>query len=413
MIVLMTVLSLVACSNDDDDDSSSSDTETTDTETTESEGSDNMSDIRIEELGSFDDEAEIVFTVKPDDVSVIFTARSASPESTVVIGSVIGPDGEPLYESNLFELFEQDIEDEEELMNRMDVSAEVFNNNPLFNNGEISFFLPGAPRFPIQSGEYRVLLRSESEIAEARAVFRTGDVDAPQAIDFNILWLTQEGTKISENIRTEFSEAVRSAMDGILNPHDLSVGKIEIFDATEKLLSRFSEFNQDQDEEILALDSEATEIMGAGRAINIALVDVIVDAQGDSGYGGVAFGAPGDVFNKDAYRSFVLASWEAYGTEYVMQGANLLHEASHYMSLNHPTEREGKEFDIFEDTPECRAEIYDTNQDGEMDDYECGIEGGAKNYLFWSGIEEFTPFDMSGEQAWKLRRHPLFHPVEP
>jgi len=68
--------------------------------------------------------------------------------------------------------------------------------------------------------------------------------------------------------------------------------------------------------------------------------------------------------------------------------------------------------------PQCDAATYDGRDDalfgvlgiidGENTDFECSIEGGAKNFLFYSGVPQFLPYEMSADQAKILRRHPLF-----
>jgi hypothetical protein len=51
-------------------------------------------------------------------------------------------------------------------------------------------------------------------------------------------------------------------------------------------------------------------------------------------------------------------------------------------------------------------------KDGAIDDFECDIDGGAKNFLFYGGVYLYLPFEMSPDQAKSLRRHPLFTRVK-
>jgi hypothetical protein len=104
-------------------------------------------------------------------------------------------------------------------------------------------------------------------------------------------------------------------------------------------------------------------------------------------------------------------SYEAYGEDFENQAYNILHEGGHFMSLPHTTESDGGLFDIFDDTPECSAEDFDEDGDGFVDDFECDIDGGANNLMFWSGEPDYAPFILSDAQAWVLRRHPLFYIV--
>ena len=58
------------------------------------------------------------------------------------------------------------------------------------------------------------------------------------------------------------------------------------------------------------------------------------------------------------------------------------------------------------------ANRYDEDGDGTVDQYECGEVDGP-NYMFWGSEGLTTDFVISEDQAWVLRRHPLFYPLEP
>ena len=115
----------------------------------------------------------------------------------------------------------------------------------------------------------------------------------------------------------------------------------------------------------------------------------------------------------------MVAAYAAYGQDYDMHAGNWLHEAGHFMSLEHTTEGDGLRFDFIEDTAKCEIEVFDGRdnlgvegqQDGEITDHECGIEGGANNFIFFAGHPDFLPFFISEDQAWVMRSHPLFKPV--
>ena len=64
-------------------------------------------------------------------------------------------------------------------------------------------------------------------------------------------------------------------------------------------------------------------------------------------------------------------------------------------------------FDYFEDTPECHKRRYDDNDDGVVDTDECE-DVDVENIMFWEDGES----NMSREQAWVLRRHPLFYSLQ-
>ena len=47
---------------------------------------------------------------------------------------------------------------------------------------------------------------------------------------------------------------------------------------------------------------------------------------------------------------------------------------------------------------------------GEVEDSEC-VQAGADNYMFWQSSGVVQNFIISPEQAWIIRRHPLFYQV--
>ena len=62
---------------------------------------------------------------------------------------------------------------------------------------------------------------------------------------------------------------------------------------------------------------------------------------------------------------------------------------------------------MLEDTPECTVEEYDTNNDGLVYPEEC-VGAGADNFLLYAS----DGLEMTADQAWVLRRFPLFYSLE-
>jgi hypothetical protein len=46
-----------------------------------------------------------------------------------------------------------------------------------------------------------------------------------------------------------------------------------------------------------------------------------------------------------------------------------------------------------------------------VEDSECP-QAGADNYMFWQSSGVVEDFIISAEQAWTIRRHPLFYSLE-
>ena len=92
----------------------------------------------------------------------------------------------------------------------------------------------------------------------------------------------------------------------------------------------------------------------------------------------------------------------AEATVVELLAANLLHELGHFAGLAHPSEADGRTFDLLDDTPRCT----------EPDVESCGLAGGAGNLMFHSGDERTLPWTLTPDQARVLRVHPLFRPLD-
>jgi len=209
---------------------------------------------------------------------------------------------------------------------------------------------------------------------------------------------------------------LRVKIDRVLNPHDMQVGNITFYEASDENKQRFSITQMNSDgTELPAVCRAMQNEIGNTRALNIAMVEQILDAPGeeeeslaDTFTAGIAVGLPGSVMFEDAGRSCVLTALDGfYDFNANDQGLTSFHEGAHLMGLTHTTEQTGDSFDILEDTPECRAEEFDTNGDGFVEDSECATVD-SNNFIFWG---DGGP-ELSDDQSWVLRRHPLFYPVD-
>jgi hypothetical protein len=349
-----------------------------------------QNDLRIESFGALSDFEEITFTIEPGDVSVLFHARAADAEDNVIIVELIGPNGETLY-----------IEDEE----TGDITSELF-TDLLISPHEVAMYLPPAPQFELEPGEYTVVVLTEfeSDISDAGIIVRSGDVDVTQAIDINLFVLTDE---VSASDFDTIEREVRREMDSILAPRNMRLGNVNFTTGSAAQKQRFSTtvFGEEDliNVELLELCQAMGDEIGYTRALNVALVDFV----GDDGTAGIATGLPGSPMVEGSPISCVVAALQDDSNFSAnTQGINILHEGAHLMGMTHTTESEGTFFDLFADTPECSAAQFDTDNDGEVSDPECENADG-NNFMFWSegGLE------MSPDQAWTLRRHPLFYPL--
>ncbi|MDV6237405.1 pappalysin-1 domain protein [Leptospira ellisii] len=100
-------------------------------------------------------------------------------------------------------------------------------------------------------------------------------------------------------------------------------------------------------------------------------------------------------------------------SDQVFLAKTIAHEGAHFLGLYHLVEKdviEGMSFtDPLPETPECR----DQNGNDFIGLGECLGEGffnsGGLNLMFWAGNPEINQTQITGEQGWVLRSHPLVY----
>ncbi|MEZ4669847.1 MAG: hypothetical protein R3E39_18225 [Anaerolineae bacterium] len=354
---------------------------------------------RVDFDGMGEDVAEVPLTLEADDVSALLYVKAEDPSAQI---SLVG-----IYDENDEIIFE--MSDEEG-----DFSNTMFGFEPVTDKGgELAVFLPGTPDSMLEPGSYLFVFQSDgAPLSEGHAIIRSGDVSGMQALDITF-WVVSPASELtSEESQSEFADAIRGPINDLLNPHKLEVGQINFAVGTDDDMDNFGTVNitEDDDSAVGDLCATMTDEIGTSRSLPVAIIDEF-PADDTGSTTGIAYSAgnAGIIDVAGSPYSCVVVTWNDYATSFVDQAANIIHEGSHFMSLPHTTEQEGQTFDLFSDTPECPADQFDQDGDGLVDEVECGVEGGAKNYMFWNGSEELAPFEMSADQAWVLRRHPLFH----
>ncbi len=356
------------------------------------------SDIRLFLFGPLGADAVARVPVQPEDVSLLFSAQTAARDDIVVVDSITAPDGELLYQS-------------------IEASGAEFSSahfsQPLLSEGELIFYLPPTPQRPLQPGVYEIVLHTArgQPICDAAAVIRSGPAQGTQGIDLN-LWVLSEALEANQpEQRAGLGADIRTGVDRILNQQEMQLGTLNFFEAGAGEKARFAR----SDENALAAICQAMALQaGSARAWNMALVDEYKIFTGADGEPEPVFGMaplPGSAFAPGSLSSCGVIAWEAHAGDYNELGATIVHEGSHFLGLPHTTESDGLFFDLFADTPKCPAEIYDTDASGEVEDSECS-QAGADNYMFWQSSGVVEDFIISAEQAWTIRRHPLFYPSE-
>lgn len=354
-------------------------------------------DLRLASFGEQEPEAGIVVVVEPGDVSFLAFALAESQDDEVAVTAITGPDGGVLYELD-FASFER--------------GGPAFGDAPLSDFGEASVFYPPGPDFELVPGEYIVEFVTDGAfLADTGAIIRSGDVDTTQAIDVRF-WLATTNPDLADGgVRQDLTDEMRVIGDDLLAPHGMSVGTLEFIDPPADVVDRYSTLVLgDNDEAQRQLCGEMSLALPNQRALNFAIVDTITAEDDDGGViEGNAAGLPGLVLVPGARTSCVTMISEVDefdGRDVFDRAVVVWHEAAHLMGLPHTTEFEGDSFDFFDDTPECVADEFDTDGSGDVDLFECETADGG-NFMF----HDSDGRDLSPDQAWMLRRHPLFAPV--
>lgn len=356
-------------------------------------GADDVGDIRIEEV-AISRSGTATVELNEGDASFLFVATAADPEDQLYVDKITAPDGTLLYELH-------DYDNDE-------FTSEMFTET-IYDNGELILYLPVAPQFgELEAGEYKIKLGSVSgeEVQEAHVVIRSGPITGWQAVDINLFVVSKDEVVADSDNWADLEDNVRAAVDNVLNQQEMMLGYVNIVLAPNKIIKKYAELDDSAQEEVCV---EMANEVGLERAWNIVLVDELLDEEGDP-YFGLSPLAGSTLLPAD--NSCVIVAWGIHENDFTELGGTIVHEASHFASLQHTTEENGTQFDIFTDTPECSLRRYDENEDDSIDDEECGARGGASNYMFPtdSALEELL---MSEDQGWVLRRHPSFYPVEP
>jgi hypothetical protein len=336
--------------------------------------------------------------VQPDDISLLFSAQTAFHDDIILVESITAPDGEMLYQSSA--------------LSSTDFNSSYF-SQPLHSEGELTVYFPPVPEHPLKHGTYEIVLYTArgQPICDAAATIRSGQVQNTQAIDLN-LWVLSEALEANQpEQRDQLQTDIRNAIDNILKQQGMQLGMIDFFESSTEEKARFSR----SDENALSAICQSMALhTGNTRAWNMALVDeysmfIADDEEAESVFGMAPL--PGIAFAPGSLNSCGVIAWEAHAGDYNELGATIVHEGSHFLGLPHTTESSGTVFDLFSDTPNCPAEIYDVDASGEVENSEC-TEAGSDNYMFWQSSGLVKDFIISPQQAWVIRRHPLFYPLE-
>lgn len=318
-------------------------------------------------------------SVPTDADSMLVVAHGTDLTDVVTMHDVVAPDGASLADSLLFE----------------------------DNVGEYSLLLPRWQEEALVAGTWRFELSSPGGVQRVDVVFTT-DTTGKRAIDATF-WVVSDHPDVSSGRRQALADAFRATGDAAFGPHDLQVGDLRFLDAADDVRAAHAQLPLPSSGDDVAL-RELCEAMDAAvgdrTSLHVAIVDAIIDDEAlDAQTEGNAAGIPGAAGILGASTSCVVIIVD--GDRPLLEMSDVVwHEAGHLLGLPHTTEFSGDAFDFFLDTAECDVDVFDRDGDEFLDADECRSADGD-NLMFHDG----DGVTLSGEQAWLLRHHPLFHPV--
>jgi hypothetical protein len=342
-------------------------------------------DVRRLDGGALGTEGTVIVEIGPGDISFLAFARTGDPEAQVFVTGVVSPSGVDVGDAVALEYAE------------------------LSNFGESAIYVPIREEVELEVGEYEVSFEATDAITSSGALVRSGSPDGPQALDVVFWMATNEQYDIAA-LETRF----RQVGDELFGRHGITIGTMSFITPPADVIDRYAvlQFTEGgSDADLRGLCRTMSSSVGDVRALNFAIVDRLDGDDPDAIIEGSASGLPGTAMVSGSDLSCVagMASPDPVETERDLfeRAIVIWHEAGHHLGLYHTSEGDGLFFDLLDDTPECRYEEQDSNDDGGIDLFECaGLDGD--NFMFYDG----DGTTMTADQAWMVRRHPLLYPVE-
>ena len=351
--------------------------------------------VRLGALGA-DGTANVL--IEPGDESILFIAHTANPLEVIYLSAATDPAGTELYNPN-YDGIQNDLA--QPLLPALPSDA-----------GELTLFLPLAPAQALQPGFYKFSLSTEGgePICDALAIVRIETAPVRQVIDMN-LWLVSDAPQLTTAPgRQLLEETLRQSAQTILEPHGLSIGAVQFGEANAAQRARLQRMGDARYEELCsALKAD----MGSGYKMNVALVDEYRIQFTAAGTEEPVLGLapqPGTAIITEGRNSCAVVAWELMDGDMQELVATIIHESAHFLGLAHTTDEDGLSFDYLSDTPQCSAASADADGDKTVNVVECA-PFDANNLMFWQSGGQQVSVNLTAQQSWLLRRHPLFHPA--
>lgn len=342
-------------------------------------------DVRRIDGGPLGLKGRVFVEVGHGDVSFLAFARTGNPDAQVFVTSVVAPSGADVGDAIGLEYGE------------------------LSNFGEVAFYSPINRQAELEVGEYQISFEATDEIEVSGALVRSGSVDGAQMLDVVFWMATNEAYD-----RAALERRFRAVGEAVLGVHGIAIGSMTFVDPPADAIDRFAVLDFEEggtDADLRSLCREMSASIGSVRALNFAIVDRLEGDDPDSVIEGSSAGLPGTAMLSGSGLSCVagMAAPDPDDPERDLfeRAVVVWHEAGHHLGLYHTTEGDGRFFDLIDDTPECRYQEQDTNDDDFVDAFECdGLD--ADNFMFHDG----DGTTMTDDQAWMVRRHPLLYSAQ-
>ena len=336
--------------------------------------------------------------IEAGDEAILLFARTANPLEVIYVSAATDPSGKDLYNPDYD--------------GTQNSTAQLVWPAAPSNEGELTLFLPLTPVEMLLPGNYEFNLSTQegAPICDALAIVRTATDPVPLVLDVN-LWLVSDAPQLAAAAgRQLLEDTLRQSARRILEPHNLSIGTVHFGEASAAQRARLQRIPDTQYEELCsALKAD----MGSGYRMNVAVVDEYRVAFPEGAAEEPVLGLapqPGAAIITEGRNSCAVVAWELMEGDTQELAATIIHESAHFLGLAHTTDEDGRSFDFLSDTPQCSAATADADGDKTVDVRECALFD-ANNLMFWqSGVEQ-AAVNLTAQQTWLLRRHPLFHPA--
>jgi hypothetical protein len=309
-------------------------------------------DLTLETYEEIPAQEDFLLRIEKGDISLLLAARAHSPDERIALLDLIAPDGSPLYQYDAGSGDWMSLISEEPLVS---------------TNGECCVFIPRNNQHALQSGEYRFSFNTETDspLQEIQVIIRSGRALGEQTLDINFWIAVENGCFIDPDYLTAFEADVRNALDHRLAPHHLQIGEMTCFHPAPDELTEFTTINVDAD--LGDCSYMITETMGETRALNVALVDHLVqgNSPSPSEIRSASSGHPGMILASASPHACIVIGWSA----------------------------------VRDDSSQLADAIIDQLV------VFCGID--TKDIQ-----PENRTFMLNQEIAWRLRRHPIFYEAD-